>query len=171
MHTGSETTATVISAAVMMLAIHPEYQDRLVAELHNVFNDADEPVTKEHIAKLREMDLVLKETMRLYPPISICSLFGRCTELHWHSICPNLIVHHANSFAEKFQIHNRFENVGCKNPNGYSHEVHQSKSSALGAAWVVSEERLHGDGALSLHWSPSNITLKCSMKAFESLSL
>lgn len=51
-----------------MLAIHPEYQDRLVAELHNVFNDADEPVTKEHIAKLREMDLVLKETMRLYHP-------------------------------------------------------------------------------------------------------
>lgn len=51
-----------------MLAIHPEYQDRLVDELHAVFSDADEPVTKEHIAKLSLMDLVIKETLRLYPP-------------------------------------------------------------------------------------------------------
>lgn len=66
--TGSETTATVISAAVLMLAIHPEYQDRVVEELHTLFENFDEPVTKEHIAQLSELDLVLKETMRLFPP-------------------------------------------------------------------------------------------------------
>lgn len=51
-----------------MLSIHPEYQERLVEELHTVFSDVDEPVTKEHITKLSLMDLVIKETMRLYPP-------------------------------------------------------------------------------------------------------
>lgn len=51
-----------------MLAIHSEYQDRLVEELHTVFSDIDELVTKEHIAKLSQMDLVIKESMRLYPP-------------------------------------------------------------------------------------------------------
>lgn len=50
-----------------MLAIHQEYQERLIDELRSVFSDANEPVTKEHLSKLSLTELILKETLRLFP--------------------------------------------------------------------------------------------------------
>lgn len=50
-----------------MLAIHQDYQDRVVDELRSIFTNVDEPVTKEHVSKMNFLELVIKEALRLYP--------------------------------------------------------------------------------------------------------
>lgn len=50
-----------------MLAMHPEFQNRVVAELRSILKNVDDPVTKEHIPLLTFMKLVIKESMRLFP--------------------------------------------------------------------------------------------------------
>jgi cytochrome P450 len=50
-----------------LLAQHPEVDARLAAELDEVLGDA--PPTVEHLPRLRYTDWVVKEAMRLYPPV------------------------------------------------------------------------------------------------------
>lgn len=57
-----------------MLAIHHQYQDRVVEELRSIFTDADEPVTKEHVSQMHFLELVIKEALRLFP---IAPFLGR----------------------------------------------------------------------------------------------
>lgn len=50
-----------------MLAIHPEYQERVVNEMREIFDDVDEPVTSEHISRMQFLELVMKESIRHFP--------------------------------------------------------------------------------------------------------
>lgn len=55
-----------------MLASHPGIQDNLRSELRNVLEDStpgEATLGYEQISKLPWMDAVLKETLRLYPPV------------------------------------------------------------------------------------------------------
>lgn len=73
-----DTSAITTNGILLMLAIHPEYQDRVVDELREIFADVDEPVTQEHISKMNFLELVIKESMRFFP---IAPIIGRaCTE-------------------------------------------------------------------------------------------
>lgn len=84
---GSDTTSATISFALLMLAMHPEIQERLFEELRSVFSSQGEETTNKHLNQLQYLELVLKETMRLFPaapfplrtattdiPISNCTL-------------------------------------------------------------------------------------------------
>lgn len=64
-----DTTASASSIITLMLAIHQDYQDRVVEELRTIFTDADEPVTAEHLSKMTYTELVIKESLRLLPII------------------------------------------------------------------------------------------------------
>lgn len=64
---GHETTAVALTMALWLLARHPEVQDALVAELDLVL-DGRRP-TLEDVRELELLDAVVKETMRLYPPV------------------------------------------------------------------------------------------------------
>ncbi|KAH8034295.1 hypothetical protein HPB51_022748 [Rhipicephalus microplus] len=67
---GFDTTATAASFAIHLLGNHPEVQAKLHEELDAVFGcDQERPVTREDIAQLKYLDCVIKETLRLYPPI------------------------------------------------------------------------------------------------------
>lgn len=66
---GHETTATTISYALLLLAIHPDIQDQLFAELHSVYETQDQETTYEIMQKLDLLDRVIKETMRLFPSV------------------------------------------------------------------------------------------------------
>jgi len=69
---GHETTANALSWTWMLLSQHPEVRTKLQDELNQVL--AGRKPTVEDIPKLRYTDMVIKESMRLYPPVSI---FGR----------------------------------------------------------------------------------------------
>lgn len=66
---GHETTANALSWTWMLLSQHPEVQNKLIAEIKSVLNDRS-PTIKD-ISKLPYANMVIKEVMRLYPPVSI----------------------------------------------------------------------------------------------------
>jgi cytochrome P450 len=64
---GHETTATALTFTWFLLAQHPEIEEKLVAELDDVLGD--DPPTFEDIQELEYTEHVLKEGMRIYPPV------------------------------------------------------------------------------------------------------
>lgn len=79
---GTDTTTVTISSALIMLAIYPEYQDKVVAELHEVFDNPDAPITYEDISKLTYMEMVIKESLRHFPVRTLlCIGLLLCTSL------------------------------------------------------------------------------------------
>ncbi|MGI8909501.1 MAG: cytochrome P450 [Rubrobacteraceae bacterium] len=63
---GHETTANALSWTWHLLAGHPEVESRLQEELREVL--VGRPPTVEDLPRLRYTDMVVKESMRLYPP-------------------------------------------------------------------------------------------------------
>ncbi|WP_370337780.1 cytochrome P450 [Parvularcula marina] len=66
---GHETTAVALSWTFYLIGHSASLQDELAAEVAAVAGD--EPVTAEHIAQLHLHEAVLKESMRLFPPVPI----------------------------------------------------------------------------------------------------
>lgn len=71
---GFETTASAISYAILMVAIHQDIQEQVFAELRSAYDSPDEQTTYDHIQKMPLLDRVLKEAMRLFP---IAYMIGR----------------------------------------------------------------------------------------------
>ncbi|XP_058947427.2 cholesterol 24-hydroxylase [Pocillopora verrucosa] len=70
---GHETTASLLSFCVLELGNHPEIVDSLLEEIHDVLGPKQH-VAFDDLAKLKQLGLVLKETLRLYPPAAAGSL-------------------------------------------------------------------------------------------------
>jgi cytochrome P450 len=64
---GHETTAKMLTWTLYLLARAPDWQERIRAEIQSV--TAGAPVTAEHLPQLTITQRVLKESMRLYPPV------------------------------------------------------------------------------------------------------
>lgn len=63
---GHETTALNLSWTWYLLALHPDIEQRLHAELYGVLGE--QPPRPQQFAKLPYTDRVLREALRLYPP-------------------------------------------------------------------------------------------------------
>jgi cytochrome P450 len=61
----------VISDVLLMLAMFPEIQQKVVDELKEVFGTADVPIDYDSLNRLTYLDLVIKETMRLFPVLPV----------------------------------------------------------------------------------------------------
>jgi len=68
---GHETSALVLSHAFLMLAMHPEVQRKAVVELKEVFGSADARIDYDSMNNLIYLDMVIKETMRLFPVLPL----------------------------------------------------------------------------------------------------
>ncbi|XP_063698277.1 probable cytochrome P450 313a4 [Culicoides brevitarsis] len=68
---GFETTASALGYCLLALAMHPEIQEKCFDELIKKFPDEKMELTPENIKKLTYLDMVIKETMRLFPPIPV----------------------------------------------------------------------------------------------------
>lgn len=64
---GHETTAVALTFSFYLLALHPEIEARMLAELEDVLEGS--PPTIETLPKLRYTEWVVREAMRLYPPV------------------------------------------------------------------------------------------------------
>jgi cytochrome P450 family 4 len=66
---------------ILLLAMHPEIQDKVLAELKTVFADQESEITAEHLHKLTYLKQVIKESLRLFviTPIFSRSLTGPVT--------------------------------------------------------------------------------------------
>jgi cytochrome P450 len=66
---GHETTATAMSWTWYLLSQHPAVLDKLIKEVFAVVGDR--PVTAADLPRLAYTDAVIRESMRLYPPVWI----------------------------------------------------------------------------------------------------
>lgn len=72
MFEGHDTTASGTSWTLFLLGHHPEIQKRVQDELDKVFgNDRNRPVTNDDIQKLTYLNCVVKEALRICPPVPL----------------------------------------------------------------------------------------------------
>ncbi|KAA8547807.1 hypothetical protein F0562_004236 [Nyssa sinensis] len=66
---GHETTALLLTWTIMLLASNPSWQDKVRAEVKLVCNGGAPSV--DHLSKLTLLNMVINESLRLYPPASV----------------------------------------------------------------------------------------------------
>ncbi|XP_042398487.1 cytochrome P450 734A6-like [Zingiber officinale] len=64
---GKQTTSNLLTWTTVLLAMHPEWQERARAEVLRVCGPRDVP-SREHLPKLKTLLMIIYETLRLYPP-------------------------------------------------------------------------------------------------------
>ncbi|XP_038217439.1 cytochrome P450 4C1-like [Zerene cesonia] len=62
-----EASAKICSYLLLMMAFHPESQETLYKEIHEVIGDKDKEITEEDFKKMPYLDMVYKEVLRLFP--------------------------------------------------------------------------------------------------------
>ncbi|XP_039444999.1 cytochrome P450 4c21-like [Culex pipiens pallens] len=90
---GSDTTGGAMSTTCLFLAMYPEVQDKVVAEMSAVFSSDSVQITHDTLQQLRYTEQVIKETLRLVP---VGVLMARETKfeetLHGVRIPPKQII-------------------------------------------------------------------------------
>jgi len=102
---GHETSGSSMAWTLFMIASHPDVQKRIHEELDEVFEgDRNRPVTIPDLGKLKYLDMVMKESLRICPPIPVIFRhihqdipLGKLARLFAFSFnkispCPKLIV-------------------------------------------------------------------------------
>ncbi len=64
-----DTTTSSISSMVHFLGLHPEWQDRIRAEIGAVKAETGGELTYEALGRLETIEMVFKESLRLIPPV------------------------------------------------------------------------------------------------------
>ncbi|XP_063541307.1 cytochrome P450 4C1-like isoform X1 [Cydia strobilella] len=62
-----EATAKMASFLLLMMAYHPDHQEKVYAEIKSVFGDSDRDVTDDDIKQMSYLDMAFKEVLRLFP--------------------------------------------------------------------------------------------------------
>ena len=69
---GHDTTSTAMTFTLLLLAHHPEVQEEIFQEIQEVAKGRDD-LTIDDLNKMNYMERVIKESMRLYPPVPFIS--------------------------------------------------------------------------------------------------
>uniref|UniRef100_A0A8H8CGL0 Cytochrome P450 n=1 Tax=Psilocybe cubensis TaxID=181762 RepID=A0A8H8CGL0_PSICU len=69
--TAMDTTSSAISRVLHQLAIHPEAQEKLRAEISEAYHNQDDAIDFNNLMALPYMDAVIKETLRVFPPLPV----------------------------------------------------------------------------------------------------
>ncbi|XP_038905687.1 cytokinin hydroxylase-like [Benincasa hispida] len=67
---GHETTALLLTWTIMLLATNPDWQHKVRHEVNQVCNNGGSP-SVEHLSKLTLLNMVINESLRLYPPATV----------------------------------------------------------------------------------------------------
>ncbi|CAN8019282.1 unnamed protein product [Ixodes persulcatus] len=100
---GFETTATSLAFIIHVLAKYPEEQDRILDELNKTFPEKDQELTYDGVQQLKRLDMVISESMRLYPPVILfisracredTTIMGQFFPAGVNIIVPTWHIHH-----------------------------------------------------------------------------
>ncbi|XP_029292888.1 cytochrome P450 4V8 [Cottoperca gobio] len=69
MFRGHDTTAASMNWAIHLLGAHPEPHSKVQQEIEEVFGTSDRPVSIEDLKKLKYLECVIKEALRLFPSV------------------------------------------------------------------------------------------------------
>nr|ASO98043.1 cytochrome p450 CYP4M17 [Spodoptera exigua] len=94
MFEGHDTTASGLTFLFMLLANHPEIQDKVVNELNDIFGDSKRWACMDDLPKMKYLDRCIKESLRMYPPVHFISRkLNDETILSNHSIPAGTLCH------------------------------------------------------------------------------
>ncbi len=65
---GHETTSTALCLICYAIATHTSVQDQLIKEIDQLQENNNDSISYERIMKMEYLDMVVKESLRLYPP-------------------------------------------------------------------------------------------------------
>ncbi|XP_043492282.1 cytochrome P450 4C1-like [Polistes fuscatus] len=89
---GSDTAANSLTFLFLMLATFPDIQNQVYEELYDLYGSSDPnevPITMEDTKKMKYLDRVIKETLRLFPPaLVIGRTLKRDTKVNDYVILP-----------------------------------------------------------------------------------
>ncbi|GKU91594.1 hypothetical protein SLEP1_g5450 [Rubroshorea leprosula] len=68
---GYETTAVSVTWTLMLLALHPDWQERVRAEVSTICGG--QLPDSDMIRKMKTLTMVINESLRLYPPVAVIS--------------------------------------------------------------------------------------------------
>lgn len=92
MFAGHETTTSAMEFLLYCLAKYPTIQEKVYHEIMAVFGDNGD-ITLSKINNLQYLDLVIKETLRLYPPVPLIARYLRedvtISECFPYKMCPS----------------------------------------------------------------------------------
>ncbi|XP_012580425.1 PREDICTED: cytochrome P450 4V2-like isoform X1 [Condylura cristata] len=71
MFEGHDTTAAAMNWSLYLLGSYPEVQREVHKELEAVFGRSERPATSEDLKKLKYLECVIKETLRLFPSVPL----------------------------------------------------------------------------------------------------
>ncbi|XP_043488006.1 LOW QUALITY PROTEIN: cytochrome P450 4C1-like [Polistes fuscatus] len=89
--TGSDTTTNTLTFLFLMLATFPDIQNQVYEELYDMYDSSDPifPITMEDTKKMKYLEQVIKETLRLFPPaLLIGRTLQRDTKVNDNVILP-----------------------------------------------------------------------------------
>lgn len=69
---GHDTTSSAITFTLLLLAHHPEVQERIFTEIKKI-QETDMQLTMDDLSKMEYFDRVIKEALRIYPPVAFIS--------------------------------------------------------------------------------------------------
>ncbi|KAL9273862.1 Cytochrome P450 734A1-like protein [Drosera capensis] len=98
---GKHTTSNLLIWATILLAMHPQWQQLAREEVLRVCGERDTP-TKDDVANLKTLGMIVNETLRLYPPVvasvrrpkADVELGGMSIPKGTELLIPILAVHH-----------------------------------------------------------------------------
>jgi cytochrome P450 len=146
-----DTTTSTLTSMVYLLARHPQWQDRLRAETLSL---GPEALTHENLAKMTETDWVIKETLRLYPPLSTLPKFSNKSFEHNGFLIPS------DALVITYPIHTHYmdeywDNPVMFDPERFSPERSEHKRHSY--SWIPFSGGAHM--CIGLHFADIQIKL------------
>ncbi|XP_069680219.1 cytochrome P450 4C1-like isoform X1 [Periplaneta americana] len=71
MFEGHDTVTAAINFSLFLLGLHPDIQNRVYQELKDIFHDSDRSPTIKDLQDMKYLQMVIKETLRLYPSVPL----------------------------------------------------------------------------------------------------
>ncbi|CAB3362144.1 Hypothetical predicted protein [Cloeon dipterum] len=107
MFAGHDTVTTASCWVLFILGTYPEFQNKVMDELHQVFGSSGRAPTMNDLAEFKFLERCIKETLRLYPSVPFFERHLR-EDVHFHDgrIAPAGVTASFNVFA----IHRNPEN-------------------------------------------------------------
>lgn len=167
MFEGHDTTAAAINWTLYLLGTNPEVQKTLDNELDEVFGKSDRPATLEDLKKLKYLECVIKESLRIFPSVPIIARYlNQNCEIGGYSIVKGsqaLIVPYAlhrdpKYFPdpEEFKPERFFpENVKGRHPYAYV-PFSAGPRNCIGQRFAMMEEKTILSCILRHFWVESN---------------
>ncbi|GFT86254.1 cytochrome P450 4V2 [Nephila pilipes] len=69
---GHDTTSAAVSWTLYLLGLYPDIQNKVHEELDSIFGgDVQRPATEYDLKEMKYLKCIIKETLRMYPPVSL----------------------------------------------------------------------------------------------------